>query len=179
MLKGAPYRDPDPKLRSSGGVAPGERPEVTPGAQGLRRRQGDLRRHPQGHERSAHKGRRVKKRSRLKVPCSRRGRRHSPGETAGPTRRAGAELRQTRRTSQPRAMIPQHRGPITPGPRKEPAAAAAFVHRLSPRSRRTYGAPRQPRGAPIIAPACRSFTFRFLPSGAWARRLLSPAPHRW
>lgn len=64
-------------------------------------------------------------------------------------------------------------------PRKKVVVAAAFVRPRSPRSSRTLGAPGQPRGAPLVAPARRSFTFRFLPSSAWARLLLCEAWYRW
>lgn len=47
---GSPGGDPCPKPRSSRGVAPGKEPGVTAGAQELRRRQGDSRLSPQGHE---------------------------------------------------------------------------------------------------------------------------------
>ena len=56
---------------------------------------------------------------------------------------------------------------------KKVVVAAAFVRPRTPRSSRTLGAPGQPRGAP------RSFTFRFLPSSAWARLLLNEAWYRW
>ena len=155
---GSPCGDPGPNLRSFGGVAPGKEPEVTPGAQGLRRRQGDSRSSLQGHDRGANKGRRIKKWSLLKVPCSRRGRRHSPGQAAGPMRRAGAELRQTRRTSKPRAVNPQHRAPAASGARFDPAtsqsrpqllfarvASGAAANTVPPGSR--GGRPSSPRRA--------------------------------
>lgn len=55
-----------------------------------------------------------------------------------------------------------------------PSAAAAFVRPRLPRRGRAHGAPGQPRGAPTVAPARRSFTFRFLPSDAWARSSAKP-----
>lgn len=94
----------------------------------------------------------------------------------GPRRRAEAQLRQTRRPSKPRAaMNPRGTASRRPGPPARPhsglPAVAAFVRPRPPGRSCAHGLSRQPRGAPIVAPRRRSFTFRFLPPA----RGLSPA----
>ena len=128
--------------------------------------------------RGTNKDQRIKKkRFLLKVPCSRRGRRHSPGQGAGPTRRAGAELRQTRRISKPRAVKPHHRASTAPGARLgpqegsrgrsfcSPAQCPKQPHTWCPRAA-AGGAHRRP-GAPILH-------FSFPP----LQRVGSPPPQR-
>ncbi|XP_004396141.1 PREDICTED: uncharacterized protein LOC101385063 [Odobenus rosmarus divergens] len=81
-----------------------------------------------------------------------------PARAAGTTRRAEPELRQTRRTSKPRAVNPQHQAPTTPGARLDPAtgqprpqllfvriASGAAAHTVLPGSR--GGRPSSPRRA--------------------------------
>lgn len=168
----SPYGDTGPELRCAKKSPLGE-PEVTPGAQELRRRQGDSRQSPQGHEGRGRGPKDEEKTSQSESaalpPRAETLPRAGSGTEAAPT--TGAEPRQPLRTSQPRAVNPP-RGPGAPPvrPYHRPFAAAVLA-RVAP-SCGAHGTPGQPRGAPIVALAPR-FTFSFLPA---ARGLSPPQP---
>lgn len=103
------------------------------------------------------------------MPRSRRGRRRDApragrgNDPARKTRAAPNAQELKTEGSEPAAPSPDNpRRPARPCNRS--AAAIAFVRPRRLRSGRAHGTPGHPRGAPIVAPARRSFTFRFLPT---------------